>query len=140
MTRTKPVEGRMSVHADAIRFIVGGIFGWMIWWASPGWTGEIEPWDSLGSYYSTSLVAAGFISTLFWPAGWYWGPLGIYAGQVAYVNSLDVLHLPAGPADHFSVEFAVLAVALFGTLQSIVGGLMGMGVGLAVARVFKNRS
>jgi hypothetical protein len=126
MTQTEPVEGRARVDALAVvRFIVGAVFGWMIWWASPVWTGEIEPWDSLGSYYSISLFAAGLISTLFWPNGWQWGPIGIYAGQVAYIL---LAYNPGGPA----IFPAPIAVGLFGTVQAIVGGLMGMGIGLAV--------
>lgn len=133
MTQIEPMEARASVDPlTVIRFIIGAVFGWMIWWASPLWTGEIEPWDSLGSYYSISLVAAGLISTLFWPNGWQWGPIGIYAGQVAYML---LAYDPVGAA----ILPALIAVGLFGTVQSVVGGIMGMGIGLAVARLSNSR-
>ena len=136
MVQIESVQGTGSVGIFAIvRFILGAVFGWMIWWFSPLVTGAIEPWDSYGDYYSFSLFAAGLLSTLFRPRGWYWGPTGVYVGQLAYVW---LAYQPSGPA----ILPAAISVAVFGTVQSIIGGLMGAGIAVAVdiARETRHRN
>ena len=107
------------------RLAVGGLLGWMIWQASPARTAEVEPWDSSSLYYSTSLALAGLVSTLLRPKGWYWGPIGVYVGQLAYYW---LVYAPTGPV----ILPGALAIALFGTVQSIVGGLFGAAIGVAL--------
>jgi hypothetical protein len=103
-----------------VRIFLGVTLGWAVWAMSPLVTGKIEPWDSNTLYYSGSLFIAGMLSTLFWKSGFYWGPLGIFAGQTAFLCVQD----PQG-----GIFPAPLAVALFGTVQPIVGALIAWGVG-----------
>jgi hypothetical protein len=133
MTHAEPVKTRASVDALAIvRFLIGAVFGWMIWWASPIWTGEIYPFASNGAYYSVSLFVAALISSLFSPNGWHWGPIGIFAGEVAYIL---LTHDPRG-----FIGLAGLLFGLFiGTSDLIVGGMTGMVIGLAAARACNSR-
>ena len=115
------------------RLLLGAVFGWAIWAASPSLTGQVEPWDSISVYYSASLFVAGLASTLFRPAGWYWGPVGVYGGQVAYMLFVYMPRLPRGDPLIFP---APIAVALFGTMQALAGGLLGAGIGFVIAWAF----
>jgi hypothetical protein len=133
MTQIEPVKGTRSLDVLAVvRFILGAVFGWMIWWASPTLSGTIEPWDSYGDYYSFSLFAAGLLSTLFRARGWYWGPTGVYVGQVAYAWAAYQ------PGDPIILPLPI-SVAVFGTVQSFFGGLMGAGIAVAVDIVRETR-
>ncbi len=118
------------------RLLVGAVFGWAIWAASPSLSGQVEPWDSLSAYYSASLFVAGLASTLFLPAGWYWGPIGVYAGQVAYMWFVYLPRLPQGDP---VILPAPIAVALFGTVPTFAGGLLGAGIGFVVAAAFSGK-
>ena len=124
--RPSSSRGNMAVP----RLLLGAVFGWAIWAASPSLTGQVEPWDSLSGYYSASLFVAGLASTLFRPAGWYWGPLGVYGVQVAYMWFVYLPRLPQGDPIIFP---APIAVALFGTVQALAGGLLGAGIGFVIA-------
>ena len=46
---------RLRGKAAVPRLILGAVFGWAIWAASPSLTGQVEPWDSISVYYSASL-------------------------------------------------------------------------------------
>ncbi len=84
-------------------------------------------------YYSGSLLAAGLASTLLRPAGWYWGPVGIYAGQVAYMWLVYGPGLPAGDPIIFP---SLIAVAIFGAIPTLAGGLLGAGIGAILGLAF----
>jgi len=127
----RPTNRTVDPLAVLTQMCLGGVYGWAIWAASPIVTGEVEPWDSMTAYYSGTLFAAGFLSALFWRHGFYWGPIGIYVGQIAY---LWLAHHPGGPI----IFPAVFAVALFGTIQPIIGALLGWAVGFGVRIVFRS--
>ena len=136
---TKMEDKRPSSSRDNTavpKLLLGAAFGWAIWAAAPSFTGQVEPWDSLTAYYSTSLFVAGLASTLFRPTGWYWGPVGVYGGQVAYLWFVYFPHLPRSDPIIFP---APLAVALFGTVQALAGGLLGAGLGIVIAAAFGGR-
>ena len=116
-----------------LRLLLGAVFGWAIWAASPSLTGQVEPWDAPPGYYSASLFVAGLVSTLFLPAGWYWGPVGVSGGQMAYMWFVYFPRLPQGDP---VILPAPIAVALFGTVQTVAGGLLGAGIGFMVAWTF----
>jgi hypothetical protein len=42
----------------------GFLLGIAIWWASPGVTGHVEPWDAENHQYSLSLIFAEFVERL----------------------------------------------------------------------------
>lgn len=130
--RPSSSRGNMAVP----RLILGAVFGWAIWAASPSLTGQVEPWDSISIYYSASLFVAGLASTLFRPVGWYWGPVGVYGGQVAYMWFVYFPSLPQGAP---FILPAPIALALFGTVQALAGGLLGAGIGFVVACAFAGK-
>ncbi len=100
------------------RVIFGVALGWAIWALSPSVTGEAEPWDSMTPYYSGSLFIVGLLSSLLGRSGFYWGPIGIYIGQAAFLSMAN----PQG-----GIIPAPIAVALFGTIQPLIGALLGSG-------------
>lgn len=104
-----------------MRVLAGAVLGWLIWYFSVAMTGEVEPWDSPHVYYSFTLVLAGASSTLFQRTGWYWGPVGVFAGQVAYIF---LVYQPQNPIFPTSV-----AIILFGTWQPLLGGAIGVLMG-----------
>lgn len=104
-----------------VRVLAGAVLGWLIWYFSVAMTGEVEPWNSPIAYYSIALALAGAISTLFQLNGWYWGPVGIFAGQVAY---MWLVHQPLNP-----IFPPYVAIVLFGTWQPILGGAIGALIG-----------
>ena len=103
---------------------VGIVLGWIVWSASPFVTGQAEPWDSMAAYYSGSLFASGFLSSIFWKRGIYLGPIGIFIGQVAFIWILLGQGIPIFPAP--------LAVAVFGTIQPVAGAVLGWFAGPAL--------
>ena len=96
---------------------LGISLGWIVWLASPFVTGDAEPWDSMTFYYSGSLLASGFVSSIFWKRGFYLGPIGIFIGQIAYMWTFSGKGFPIFPAP--------LAVAVFGTIQPVAGAAIG---------------
>lgn len=131
MEDKRPPSSRSNTAVP--RLLLGAVFGWAIWAASPSLTGQVEPWDSLSGYYSASLFVAGLASTLFRPAGWFWGPVGVFGGQVAYMWLVYFPSLSQGDPIIFP---APIALALFGTVQAFAGGLLGAVIGFVVVWAF----
>ena len=132
----KPPSSSLVINTAVPRLLLGAVFGWAIWAAAASLTGQVEPWDSISIYYSASLFVAGLASTLFRPAGWYWGPLGVYGGQVAYMWFVYLPRLPQGDP---VILPAPIAVALFGTVPALAGGLLGASIGFVVASAFSGK-
>lgn len=116
------------VHAyRAIAAAIGGLaFGALVWGLSPLLTGKNEPWD-VHSYYTTAMLAGGFILGFACPRQ-FWAPaLGIYAGQVFYLHA----RIPGAVVPPF------ISVALFGFPLAILGSGVAYSVSTIVRRCIR---
>ena len=107
----------------------GFAVGWSIWAFSKAVTGAVEPWDASGSYYWWCLAAGGFLCALVCPRCWFLAPLGIYVGQIAYMETIYGPSLR--PGDPVFLP-AFIAVAVFGMLPALVGAVLAFVVYLLV--------
>ncbi len=115
---------------------VGLVLGWTIWSASVSMTGTVEPWDSPSNYYRLSGVVAGMASSLFRWRRFYWGPVGVWLGQVAYI---ELIYSPTLPASDPRIFPSFIAVLLFGSFWVLVGGLVGGMLGYGARRALGRR-
>ena len=69
------------------------VLGAVIWWQSPRFTGQVEPWDSPTVYYPVALLAAGAFGAVASPRHFWAAPVGVWIGQFIYA----LLALPGGP-------------------------------------------
>lgn len=75
----------------------------MVWALSPLLSGQIEPWDAKGFYYSAALLIVGLTVGLARPKHVWSHYVGIILGQLAYMLYV----LPGGPL--IPVGVAILA-------------------------------
>jgi hypothetical protein len=98
-------------------FFTGLILGSCIWAFSPWFTGKSEPWDSSSLYYDGSLAAAGLLAAAVCPRFWWLGAMGIYFGQVGYMELVLLGMLrPGDPA----IMPSYLGVAIFGFAPAFI--------------------
>ena len=116
------LNGSNSDGNDKVRqkifFAVGFLFGWLIWYASPILTGEAEAFDA-PSYYFSTLLIAGLLSTVPFPKAYLHVPIPIFLGQLAYM----VFILPSSP-----MIVIGLFVALLSSLVAVAGALVTFGI------------
>ena len=113
----------LSIVIVGSQIFLGFVFGCGLWIVSaPG-----EAWDT-NNLYSVWVFLAGLMSSCLRQRGWFWGVIGLYCGQV--LGGLAV----TGP---HGIMSPLIAVALFGTFQAIVGALLGAVIGWATRRYFK---
>jgi hypothetical protein len=62
--------------------------GASIWALSRPFTGQVEPWDSLSSYYAIALLMAGAFAALPGPRYWWLVPIGVFTGEHLYMWTL----------------------------------------------------
>ncbi|HEY9653964.1 MAG TPA: hypothetical protein V6C50_00600 [Crinalium sp.] len=75
----------------------------MVWALSPFLSGQVEPWDAKGFYYSAALLIVGLIVGLARPKHVWSHYAGIILGQLTYM----LFFLPGGPL--IPVGVAILA-------------------------------
>lgn len=71
-----------------IQFLAGFACGFTLWAASVLITGEVEPWDAAVPYHAGGILIASFFLTLLRPRSCWAGILGLYLGQVCYMEWL----------------------------------------------------
>ena len=118
MFRYKP---RMLL-TPAGQIATGFLAGFALWAA----TAPKEAWDE-NALYSVFVALAGFVASFGRLRGFYWGVVGVYAGQVIALHLLT-------PLTGVPILPAILSVLIFGTFQAIVGALVGAGIGYCVER------
>ncbi len=106
----------------ALPFLIGFVVGWCVW---AFWLRVIgtEPWDLHVNFYWWCLFAGGFIGALMSSHLWFLAPVGVYLGQVAYVEVIYRSSLP--PGDPIVLP-SLISVAIFGLLPAVVGSLVGI--------------
>lgn len=113
-----------------------------VWWLSPTITGELEPWDSESWYYLGGLFAAGFLATLLRPKVFLAAPLGVFVGQILFLNYFydppTASFLPLGFVFAFVYSVAALGGAVTAALIAWISG-MSLGAVRFVARVGKRK-
>jgi hypothetical protein len=92
---------------------LGILLGALIWALSPTLTGLREPWDGAFTYYVGSLLLAGAVSALPCPRYWWWGTIGVYAGQYAF------MFIAYGPGNLWPLSLLFGAVFM---IVSLLGG------------------
>ncbi|MBI4783243.1 MAG: hypothetical protein HY785_18270 [Oscillatoriophycideae cyanobacterium NC_groundwater_1537_Pr4_S-0.65um_50_18] len=101
----------------AINFLFSFVSGAMVWALSPFLSGQVEPWDAKGFYYSAALLMVGLLVGLARPKHVWSHYAGIILGQLAYM----LCFLPGGPL--IPVGVAILAaystIALAGAASGI---------------------
>jgi len=112
-----------------VSFVVWIILGAAIWWMSPHFVCEIEPWDALSPFYSVSLFVVGIFAALVDPKRFWVSVFGIYIGQFLYA----FLFLPGGPLCVLGMVFGAMYL-----LWSLFGGLI-VYVFWRVIQRFRNR-
>jgi hypothetical protein len=87
----------------AINFLFSFVGGAMVWALSPFLSGQVEPWDAKGFYYSAALLVVSLIVGLARPKHVWSHYAGIILGQLTYM----LCFLPGGPL--IPVGVAILA-------------------------------
>lgn len=105
----------------SLSFFVGVILGSLTWAYSVPIGGEVEPWDSLGFYYYGALTTSGFVAAILYPRSWWLGALGVYVGQIVFI---ELWYLPTLPAADPRIMPSFIAVAIFGMLPVVLGSLV----------------
>ena len=117
---TSSLETRVRPSAVA-SLVTAATLGWLTWFLSVPVTGEAEPWDASGFYFYGSLFGSGILATILYPRNWWVSTLGVYLGQVTYIELWysPTLH-PGDPI----ISPSWLSVGLFGTLPALLGALL----------------
>jgi hypothetical protein len=100
----------------------GFMAGFALWAA----TAPKESWD-VNTLYSAYVALAGLVASFGRPRGFYWGVVGVYAGQVIALHALI-------PAVGVPIMPPFIGVLLFGTLPAVGGALVGAGIGYCLER------
>ena len=87
----------------AISFLFSFVGGAMVWALSPSLSGQVEPWDATGFYYSVALLMVGLTVGFARPNHVWSHYAGIILGQLTYM----LCFLPGGPL--IPVGVAILA-------------------------------
>ncbi|WP_088889202.1 hypothetical protein [Leptolyngbya ohadii] len=75
----------------AISFLFSFVGGAMVWALSPFLSGQVEPWDAEGFYYSVALLIVGLIVGFARPKHVWSHYAGIVLGQLTYMLFIPVL-------------------------------------------------
>ncbi|MGG6242809.1 hypothetical protein ACQ4N7_29760 [Nodosilinea sp. AN01ver1] len=75
----------------AINFLFSFVGGAMIWALSPSLSGQVEPWDAEGFYYSVALLIVGLTVGFARPKHVWSHYAGIMLGQLTYMLFIPVL-------------------------------------------------
>ena len=96
----------------AINFLFSFVGGAMVWALSPSLSGQVEPWDAKGLYYSAALLIVGLTVGLARPKHVWSHYAGIVLGQLTYM----LYFLPSDPLILVGVAFvaAYSIIALAG--------------------------
>lgn len=96
----------------AINFLFSFVGGATVWALSPFLSGQVEPWDAKGFYYSAALLIVGLTVGLARPKHVWSHYAGIILGQLAYM----LCFLPGSPLIPVGVAFlaAYSIIALAG--------------------------
>lgn len=89
--------------------LIASLAGVLIWALSPWASGQAEPWDGDGLYYSGALFTAGVLAGFIVPRPLWAQYLGVIVGQVLYL----LLFLPIGPLLAVGLVFLLLWSLLF---------------------------
>jgi len=106
-TRGEPM--RPSARPVVQALLIASLTGAGIWALSPWASGQAEPWDSEGLYYSGALFTAGVLSGFIVPRALWAQYLGVVVGQVLYL----LLFLPLSPLLAVGLAFLLLWSLLF---------------------------
>ncbi|WP_437228554.1 hypothetical protein SH661x_000965 [Planctomicrobium sp. SH661] len=116
-----------------IQFLIGFFSGALIWSASLRLTGQIEPWDSAGSYYWLSVLSASCVAAMVYPRTCWLGAVGVYLGQVFYIEGFYT-------AGNASILLASLSVFTFSFLPIAAGTFLGAMIGKSFKAAIRSRS
>lgn len=96
----------------AINFLFSFVGGAMVWAVSPFLSGQVEPWDAKGFYYSAALLIVGLTVGFARPKHVWSHYAGIVLGQLTYM----LCFLPGAPLIPVGVAFvaAYSIIALAG--------------------------
>ncbi|VEF15294.1 Uncharacterised protein [Stutzerimonas stutzeri] len=100
---------RPSARPVVQALLIASLAGAFIWALSPWASGQAEPWDSEGLYYSGALFTAGVLSGFIVPRPLWAQFLGGVVGQVLYL----LLFLPLSPLLAVGLAFLLLWSLLF---------------------------
>ncbi|WP_312379920.1 hypothetical protein [Stutzerimonas balearica] len=106
-TRGEPM--RPSARPVLQALLIASLAGVLIWALSPWASGQAEPWDGDGLYYSGALFTAGVLAGFIVPRPLWAQYLGVIVGQVLYL----LLFLPIGPLLAVGLVFLLLWSLLF---------------------------
>ncbi|WP_397569222.1 hypothetical protein [Schlesneria sp. T3-172] len=109
----------MMPKRDFLSFLFAVAIGAGIWALSPIVTGETEPWDSRGPYYSIALLAGGALSAAVCPQYFWLAPIGIQIGVLAFMLLKGII----GP---FIILFPLFA--LYHMIPSFIGAVAVYGI------------
>lgn len=100
---------RPSARPVLQALLITSLAGALIWALSPWASGQAEPWDGDGLYYSGALFTAGVLAGFIVPRPLWAQYLGVIVGQVLYL----LLFLPIGPLLAVGLVFLLLWSLLF---------------------------
>ncbi|KIL04516.1 hypothetical protein QX25_10655 [Stutzerimonas stutzeri] len=106
-TRGEPMRASARLVVQAL--LIASLAGAFIWALSPWASGQAEPWDGDGLYYSGALFTAGVLAGFIVPRPLWAQYLGVIVGQVLYL----LLFLPIGPLLAVGLVFLLLWSLLF---------------------------
>jgi hypothetical protein len=122
----------MSLPSNTKQWIAFGFsafVGAFVWIASPCFTGQREPWDSLSVFYQGTMLIGGIIAGLFVARRFWLWAVGIWLGQIIGFVWCAAMGPTVGPLA--PVGF-LMCLPLFS-----LWGLFGSGVGAAAHILFR---
>lgn len=111
-------------------------FGASIWIASPYFTGQKEPWDSLNFYYRGCLLLGGFSAGFLLPRRFWLWAVAIWLGQVVYFFWCMYMASRVGPLAPLGF---IVFLPLYG-LWSLFGAFLGAQAGRLFRRFILGRT
>ncbi|MFQ4138014.1 hypothetical protein PGN35_017005 [Nodosilinea sp. PGN35] len=103
----------------AINVLFSFVGGAMVWALSPSLSGQVEPWDAEGFYYSVALLIVGLTVGFARPKHVWSHYAGIMLGQLTYM----LLFIPVLPGSSL-ILVGVASLAVYSTI-ALAGAVSG---------------
>ena len=110
--------------------------GAFVWIASPYFTGQREPWDSLSFYYRGTLLIGGAIAGLLAPRRFWLWAVGIWLGQMIGFSQCMATSPRVGPL----APLGFIVFLPLSSLWGLLGSCLGAGAGKLLRKLVVGKS
>ena len=108
-----------------VAFGFSTLVGLFVWIASPYFTGQKEPWNSLSFYYPGTLLVGGAIAGLLVPRRFWRWAVGIWLGQMIGFVQCMATYRRVGPLAPLGFLMFLPMYSLWALLGSCLGAAAG---------------